>query len=180
MNVAAPNEAVVEVTFDASKPDLETVFHAQYDRIARVIACILRDPARGEELAVDVFLKWSRNAAAQGDNSGGWLYRTAVRMGLNELRRQTRRKRYESMFWRFTGRPPEPDKLFAAQQEQERVRQVLGAIPPRKAELLLLRSHGLSYEELASALQLNPGSVGTLLNRAAETFRKEFIQRYGE
>jgi len=91
MNVAAPNEAVVEVTFDASKPDLETVFHAQYDRIARVIACILRDPARGEELAVDVFLKWSRNAAAQGDNSGGWLYRTAVRMGLNELRRQTRR-----------------------------------------------------------------------------------------
>ena len=48
-----------------------------------------------------------------------------------------------------------------------------------QAELLLLRSDGLSYEEVASALELNPGSVGTLLGRAQRAFRKEYLKRYG-
>ena len=46
--------------------------------------------------------------------------------------------------------------------------------------MLLLRSEDLSYEELASALDLNPASVGTLLSRAQEAFRKEYIEKYGE
>jgi RNA polymerase sigma-70 factor, ECF subfamily len=45
---------------------------------------------------------------------------------------------------------------------------------------LLLRGQGLSYEEVASALALNPSSVGALLSRAQEAFRKEFVKRYGE
>jgi RNA polymerase sigma-70 factor, ECF subfamily len=53
-------------------------------------------------------------------------------------------------------------------------------IARRQAELLLLRSHGLSYEELASTLHLNPASVGTLLARAQQAFRKEYINRYGK
>jgi len=46
--------------------------------------------------------------------------------------------------------------------------------------LLLLYSHGLSYDELASALNLNPVSIGTLLSRAQQTFRKEYTKRYGQ
>ena len=49
----------------------------------------------------------------------------------------------------------------------------------RGAELLVLRSHGLSYEELAEALELNPTSIGTYLSRAQDAFRKEYIKRYG-
>jgi RNA polymerase sigma-70 factor (ECF subfamily) len=51
---------------------------------------------------------------------------------------------------------------------------------PRQAELLLLRTHGFSYEELASALDLNFSSIGTLLSRAERAFRKEYIKRYGD
>jgi RNA polymerase sigma-70 factor (ECF subfamily) len=51
---------------------------------------------------------------------------------------------------------------------------------PRQAELLLLRHEGFDYRELAAALHLNPASVGTLLSRAQETFRKEYIKAYGE
>jgi RNA polymerase sigma-70 factor, ECF subfamily len=60
------------------------------------------------------------------------------------------------------------------------VRLVLAIIEARQAELLLLHSHGLRYDELASALDLNPASIGTLLNRAQQTFRKEYIKRYGK
>ena len=37
------------------------------------------------------------------------------------------------------------------------------ALDSRQAELLLLRGSGLSYAEVAAALELNPSSVGTLL-----------------
>ena len=46
--------------------------------------------------------------------------------------------------------------------------------------LVLLRSHGLSYHEVAESLGLNPTSVGTLLRRARQAFRKEYIRRYGD
>jgi RNA polymerase sigma-70 factor (ECF subfamily) len=182
INVDAPNEAAVEVNFNETRFDLETIFHAHYERIARVIAGVIRDPARAEELAVEVFLKWSRHPSAQGENAEGWLYRTAVRKGLDELRRETRRSRYEPLLSLLRHRencPPAPDELFAAREEQQRVRLVLSCIAPRQAELLLLRSHDLSYDELASALNLNPASIGTFLSRAQHAFRKEYVKRYG-
>jgi RNA polymerase sigma-70 factor (ECF subfamily) len=171
-------DAVVGVN-SGHRFDLEAVFAAQYARIARVIAKVIRDPARAEELAVEAFLKLSRTPRAQAARVEGWLYRTAVRLGLDELRRQTRRGRIEPMAGLV--RPsPTPEQLHSAQQEQDRVRQVLAALEPRQAEMLLLRSEDLSYEQLAAALDLNPASVGTLLSRAQAAFRKEYIRKYGE
>ena len=122
-------------------------------------------------------------ASAQGEDAEGWVYRTAVRIALNELRRQTLRSRYERllgfvMYGKAGGSTPH--EIYAAQEEQQRVRLVLSVIEPRQAELLLLRCNDLSYQELASTLNLNPASIGTLLSRALQAFRKEFIQRYGK
>ena len=172
-------DAVSEAAVEA-KPkgtDIETIFRAQYQRIARLIAGVIRDPARAEELAVEVFLKWSRTPNAQGENAAAWLYRVAVRIGRNELRRRTRSSRYESLF-DFIRRTPTPEELLSAREEQQRVDVVLSVIDPRHAELLLLRSHGLTYDELASTLELNTGSVGTFLSRAQQAFRKEYRKRY--
>jgi RNA polymerase sigma-70 factor (ECF subfamily) len=159
--------------------DIETVFRAQYERIVHVITRVVRDPARAEELAVEVFLKLWSDRETHGEKTNGWLYRVALRMGLDELRRQTRKARYEQLLgFGFGVRTPE--EIRATTEEQERVRLVLGVIRRRYAELLLLRSDDLSYEEIASTLDLNPGSIGTLLSRAQQAFRKEYIERYGE
>lgn len=159
--------------------DVETVFRAQYERIARIIAMVIRDPARAEELAVEVFVKFWSNQRVQRENAEGWLYRVAVRTGLNELRSQTRRMRNERLLG-FVRRALTPEEIRVTTEEQERVRSVLAVIEPRQAELLLLRSHGLTYEEVASALALNPASVGTLLSRAQYAFRKEYTKRHGQ
>jgi len=171
--VNAPSEVLEDQAFD-----FEATFRAQYDRVARVIVRVVKDPARAEELAVEVFLKFWRSPAAHGDQAEGWLYRTAVRKGLDELRHRTRRSRYEQMVG-FGKRVPTPEDVRSAAEEQERVRLVLAVIEPRQAELLVLRSHGLSYEELAEALELKPVSIGTLLSRAQNAFRKEYVKRYG-
>jgi RNA polymerase sigma-70 factor (ECF subfamily) len=180
--VNAANDGLSEMSFSGAEVDLVTIFHAQYERIARVIGGIIRDPARAEELAVDVFLKWERTPGAHGEGGEGWLYRAAVRVALNELRRNALHSRYESMVsFLMRGKSGSiPDEVYAVQEEEKRVRRVLSVIDPRQAELLLLRSNDFSYQEMASALNLNPASIGTLLSRALAAFREEFIQRYGK
>ena len=100
------------------------LFLAEYERIARIIARVTRDPARAEELAVEVFLKWPKHASGIDGSAEGWLYRTAVRIALDELRRQNRRRRYESMS-RFIRRVPTPEEIHCASEEQNRVRALL-------------------------------------------------------
>jgi len=177
--VDAPGEALAATAAGEERPDLEAVFTAHYARLSRVLARVVRDRGRAEELAVEVFLKWSRHPSAQGDGAAGWLYRTAVRMGLDELRRQTRRGRFESLVARLRHSPPTPEDVHTTGEERRRVRTVLAALRRRQAEVLVLRSQGFSYDELASALAMNPASVGTLLSRAERAFRKEYVRRYG-
>jgi RNA polymerase sigma-70 factor (ECF subfamily) len=158
--------------------DFDAVFRAHYPRLARIVARIIGDPARAEELAVEALWKLWRSPEAHGEGAGGWLYRTAVRMGLNELRGSMRRARHESLA-DLTASFPDPEQARAAAEERRQVREVLAVLDPRQAALLVLRTSGLSYEEIASALELNPASVGTLLSRAQQAFRKDYVKRYG-
>jgi RNA polymerase sigma-70 factor, ECF subfamily len=178
--VNAPSDITFGVAFvRPATPVFEALFQAHYEPIARAIARVIRDNGRAEELAVETFWKLWWNPSAQGDRAAGWLHRTAVRLAIDELRRSTRRARYEPLLaWTRGARTPHD--LFSAAQEQGRVRTALAAIAPRQAELLLMRHDGSSYDEIASSLELNPASVGTLLSRAHEAFRKEYTKRYGE
>ena len=157
----------------------EEVFHQQYDRIARTIARIVRDSSRAEDLAMEVFWKLWKNPQILEEEPAGWLYRTAVRAALYDLRREARRTRYHRLF-PFLADPATPEEVHAAAEEQAQVRAVLGTIGARHAELLLLRGNNLSYSQLAAALNLNPASVGTLLSRAQQAFRKEYVKHYGK
>ncbi len=175
----APSEAASAIAPEDAPFDFESTFRAHYGAIARVIARVVGDPARAEELAVEVFLKLWRSPRLDGDRVLGWLYKAAVRKGLDELRRRARRARYESLIG-FARRNPTPEDVRAASETQANVRRILAGIATRQAELLALRSQGLSYDQLAAALGLNPASVGTLLSRAQQAFRKEYIKRYGK
>lgn len=180
--VSTGTEAIADMkTHDASF-DIEMAFRTHYDRVTRVIGRIVGDWGRAEELAVEVFLKLWRHHEAQGEQIEGWLYRTAVRKGLDELRRRTRRARYEGLLsvLLISSPPATPEEIRSTNEEQEKVRVILTLIEPRQAELLMLRNNGFSYEEVASIVGLNPASVGTLLSRAQQAFRKEYMKKYGQ
>jgi RNA polymerase sigma-70 factor (ECF subfamily) len=61
-------------------------------------------------------------------------------------------------------------------EERSRVRAALARLPHKSAVALVLRHSGLSYAEVAAALDLSPGSVGTTVRRAESTLRKELIR----
>jgi RNA polymerase sigma-70 factor (ECF subfamily) len=159
--------------------DFEAFFVAHYERIARAVARVVGDPARAEDLALEAFWKLCQNPKAHGDKAAGWLYRTAVRLGLNELRGNKRRRRYEDAAPQG-GAPRNPEDAYADREARQQVRLALAAVDERQAELLLLRSSGLSYGEVAAALDLNPASIGTVLARARQALRKEYLKQNGQ
>jgi RNA polymerase sigma-70 factor (ECF subfamily) len=146
--VNARSPALEQMETREASFDFEAFFHAHYQRIARAVGRVVGDHARAEELAVEAFWKLWRNPRAQGEKAGGWVYRTAVRLALNELRRQARSTRYELLSGPAP-QSPTPEDVRAAAERREQVRRVLAALDPRQAELLLLRGNGLRYGELA-------------------------------
>src|SRR5688572_26049088 len=138
--------------------DFESVFQTHYKRIARVIFRVIQDPARADELAVEVFWKLWRHSSAQGPHCAGWLYRSAIRLAIDELRRRSRREKYERWFGVKTPLT-DPERAQEQTETRTRIRTVLGALRPSEAQLIALRAEGFSYEELAEALNLKPTSV---------------------
>ena len=179
MEAHAHGDAVAAEAAPDEVLDFDAMFAAHFARVARVVGRVVRDRGRAEELAVDAFVKWWRHRDGRNRLTVGWLYRVAVRLGLDELRRTARRSRFDRVIGAWRGAPPTPEDLHSAQDEQQRVRLVLSTLRRRDAALLLLRSDGLAYDELASALGLNPSSVGTLISRAQRAFRTEYVRRYG-
>ncbi len=59
--------------------DLDATFRAHYARVTRVIARVVQNPARTEELAVDVFVRLWREPKAQARPQGGCTVRRCAR-----------------------------------------------------------------------------------------------------
>ena len=161
---------------DASQFD--GLFAAHYAALTRLIFRVVGDIGWAEELASEAFWKLYRNPPGSGRNLAGWLYRTGVRLALDNLKKRKRRAHYEALA-PVTGAMPGPQEALERLDRQLRVRQVLAALKPEQAALLVLRSEGYSLSEMASLLSLNPSSVGTLLARADVACRKEYVKRYG-
>ncbi len=64
----------------------------------------------------------------------------------------------------------DPQDEYLRREDRARVQAALARLPERQGKLLLLRHSGLSYAEVAMALDVAPGSVGTLLARAERAF----------
>jgi RNA polymerase sigma-70 factor (ECF subfamily) len=169
------------------KPDLpaeaqitsfESAFQVHWQRIFQVIRRLTGNSGEAEDLAVEVFWRLHSQMSVGGKPvTAGWLYRVAVNLGLNSLRATRRRSRYEDAAaqWTVENRAGgDPLELAAQTEERRRVRSVLARLKPRSARLLILRHSGLSYAELAGALDIRVASVGSLLSRA----EKEFEQAY--
>lgn len=168
----------------AAGASLEDIFRLQYPRLVKVLARITGDRGRAEELASEAFCRLSSRPCffRPGSSPDGWLYRTAVNLGLDALRMDARRRRNERTAGAEVARnssagDPLTDMLRS--EQRARVHAVLASLKPVSARLLLLRHAGFSYGELAGALAINPASVGTLLARAAADFEKKYRALHG-
>jgi len=155
------------------------LFNEYYARLARLLYRVTGDRGRAEEVAAEAFWRLYRNPPPARINLEGWLYRTGVRLALDQLKKDRRRARYEALA-AMLGFVRSPEQVLETNQESGRVRRALAVLKPEQAALILLRGEGLSYAEVAAALNLNPNSVGTMLARAEEAFRKEYVNSHAQ
>jgi RNA polymerase sigma-70 factor, ECF subfamily len=162
--------------------EFEAVFLEYYERVLGILIRLAGNRAQAEELANEVFWRLSRKPAAWllTNNVGGWLYRTATHAAIDASRAANHRRRYERnaalIGQQNENAPAAPLADLLRQESRRTVRGVLSRMKPAQAQILLMRAGGSSYKELAEALNVAAGRVGTLLNRAEMEFRKRYLK----
>jgi RNA polymerase sigma-70 factor (ECF subfamily) len=157
--------------------DVERLFRTYNVPLVRYLTRRLGDRDWAEEVAQETFLRALRQDRI--DNERAWLFAVATNLVRDEARKDARRRRHLALLAEQeradAAVEPEPTSLERA-QDAAMARRAVDALAERDRLALLMREEGLSYEEIAVALDLSPGSVGTTLSRA----RRRLVQVYEE
>jgi RNA polymerase sigma-70 factor (ECF subfamily) len=157
--------------------DVERLFRTYNTPLVRYLTRRLGDRDWAEEVAQETFLRALRQDRI--DNERAWLFAVATNLVRDEARKDARRRRHLALLAEQERAEeavePEPCSLERA-QEAAMARRAVDGLVERDRLALLMREEGLSYEEIAVALDLSPGSVGTTLSRA----RRRLVQIYEE
>lgn len=159
----------------AVRPDLDEVFRRDYRMVVGVAARVLGSQDQAEDVAQEVFLSFGRTSVPAGA-ARGWLSVAAANTALNLIRSGRRRTSRETAAAAQDADVADVADAVVTSEERSRVRAALARLPRKHAVALVLRHSGLSYAEVASALDMSPGSVGTTVRRAESALRKELTR----
>ncbi len=180
MRLAQGKSRILETVDDDSRLGaFEQCFEQYWGSIYGLLRRMLGDPAEAEDLALEAFYRLYRQGGAsrQDFNARGWLYRVATNLGLHSIRALKRRDHYETNAGQLTvEQAPEdrPAEIVASEEQRRMARHALAQMDPRRSQLLVMRYSGMSYKEIAAALNLSPASVGPLLVRAEDEFERRY------
>ncbi|HEV2413445.1 MAG TPA: sigma-70 family RNA polymerase sigma factor [Candidatus Dormibacteraeota bacterium] len=150
------------------------LFTTEYSRVVGIANRVLADPHEAEDVAQEVFIDFHRLHSATAQYAPAWLHRAAAHASLNRLRGARRRQKREVAQAMEEGdKTVDPQKQLEVNEDRRLVRAALGRLAPKPAAALAMRASGLSYAEVAEALGVGIGQVGTLLRRAEESLRRE-------
>jgi RNA polymerase sigma-70 factor (ECF subfamily) len=95
-----------------------------------------------------------------------------VHTALNTLRGERRRVRRDQSLRAVQALPSAEESVIDRESRAE-LRRALGRLPHRSAAVVVMRHGGMSYAEIAAALGVKVGHVGTMLRRAESALCKE-------
>jgi RNA polymerase sigma-70 factor, ECF subfamily len=150
-------------------------------RVFGVALRMLGSRAEAEEIAQEAFLRAHRAVVSfRGDaRLGTWLYGIASRLCLNRLSSPDRRMaRGDAALADVPATTPDAAAEVERAELDAALRTAIEELPNEQRLVLVLRDvEGLSYEEIADALALVPGTVRSRLHRARMQL-KEKLERF--
>lgn len=170
----------------------ESIFLRYYPLVYRLAYRYVGQPDEAEDIAQEVFLRFY-HLPPHADNESqrrAWLCRVAINLGLNALRKRRSRVDQEWASGAFShererewerewerAEEQNPERLLLVEEQAAQVRDTLARLPERQQVCLLLRGAGCSYEEITEATGIPVTSVGSVLARAMQAFRRNYHER---
>ena len=150
-------------------------------RIVRLVSRLVRDPAEVEDVAQEAFIKAYRALPSFRGESAfyTWLYRIALNTAKNYLSAQGRRPQLSGDFTDEDGEQFDavvlvadfhtPESELSNRQIVSTVNEAVSSLPEDLRTAVTLREmEGLSYEEIATAMNCPIGTVRSRIFRARE------------
>ena len=151
---------------------------------------LLRNTQDAEEVTQDAFIRAHRGLENfRGDSAfSTWLYQIATNLARNRYWYWWRRKRDRSISFDqpltadsdttlaevFPSEVETPQDATITQEFVDRVAECMGMLAGKHREILTLRNiQNLSYEEIASILEISVGTVKSRIARARESLREK-------
>jgi RNA polymerase sigma-70 factor (sigma-E family) len=155
------------------------LYHAHWHRLVRLAWLLLRDQLAAEDAVQDAFVATHRNwgRIRETGRAVGYLQtavvnacRSAQRHNVVVDRQNARDAGAADLPGRASLESAETHALYAA--ERDTMITALSALPPRQREVLVLRYYSdLSEAQIATALDISPGSVKAHAHRGLNTLR---------
>jgi RNA polymerase sigma-70 factor (ECF subfamily) len=153
------------------------LFEALHPRLLRVLFRLSGESELAKDLVQEAFVALHRRGSLP-DAPEAWLVTVALNKLRNERATHSRRMRLLEPLADSAPADPPPtlEQAAATAISRRRVRVALDGLCERDRQLLVLRSEGFRYRDMASVLDIHEASVGTLLARA----RRAFVAAYRE
>jgi len=159
--------------------DVDSVFRRWYPSLFRYLHRLTGDPDTADDIAQESFVRLLRQSLPEAE-AKPWLFTVATNLVRDGARKATRRERLLAIYRPSPSSPPPPDARVEQRERIDAVRAALAQLKERDRQLLLMREEGFTYEEMARAIDVAPGSVGTLLARALRRFSEVYrLQEVG-
>ena len=154
--------------------DVERLFRTYNAALVRYLTRRLGDRDWAEEVAQETFVRALRQDNIT--NERAWLFAVATNLVRDEARKDARRRQHLALLAAEEREREEEVGPTSLEQAQEAAfaRKAVDTLAERDRLALLMKEEGLDYSEIAEALELSPGSVGTTLSRA----RRRLVETY--
>lgn len=172
---------ITQPSFPYGSPvDFDRLFRRLYPSLFRYLYRLTGDPDTADDIAQESFSRLLRHALPEAE-AKPWLFTVATNLVRDSARKTTRRERLLSIVKPAPSAPQAPDVMAERNERIESVRAVLAGLSERDRKLLLMRAEGFTYDEMARAVGVAPGSIGTLLARALRRFSAAYkLQEVGD
>jgi RNA polymerase sigma-70 factor, ECF subfamily len=151
--------------------EVVSLFDQFRDRLLRYALSFGLSVEDGEEIVQEAFLALFQHLQRGKPrlNLRGWMFRVTHNLALKQ-RGQSRRNPEIALGPYEAALPvdpaPSPEDQVASSEREERLQNVLRALPEQDQRCLYLRAEGLRYREIAEALAMSLGSVAMSLGRS--------------
>jgi RNA polymerase sigma-70 factor (ECF subfamily) len=156
------------------------IFNRYKPRIEKFLLRMLRNKEEAEDQTQISFSNLFRNIGRYQEKEvsfSAWVYRIAINNGINYLRAQKRRPQeddsielgeLEQHFFMS------PEREIESAEAIERINSALDRLPDEYRTILIFRTQGMSYEDIASILNLPLGTVKSGLHRGRKMVKKDY------